>query len=271
MRCVAPVRIRHPIHQFVDVPCNKCYACLIRRQKEWIVRLSQEAKSSSDVHFVTLTYDEQSLPWGSILPVLDKKGIQKFMKRLRKGLQPGIKYYLVGEYGTITKRPHYHMIIYNTGLNKDQLTIKLLNAWRDQDKMLTGHLQCEVPDQNHGVMDYVAKYLVKSDNIDYEVKPFALMSKGLGKRYIEKSSEFHTSDLSRNYTVLPGGVKYPLPKYYKEKMLNEDQRQIMTAKSKAMIQKNEQKNPVINPALQTQRSEAFRRMLINKNNQNSSL
>lgn len=241
----------------------------MRRQKEWVVRLTQQEKESSDCYFVTLTYDEHSVPWGSQLPILDKKGIQKFMKRLRKGLQPGIKYYLVGEYGTQTKRPHYHMLIFNTGLNIDQLQAKIILAWRDQDKMLLGHI--DVGTGETASMMYVAKYLIKSDQTDYEVKPFALMSKGLGKRYIQNLKSWHEADLSRNYTIQPGGKKFPLPKYYKEKMLNEDQRAIMTVKSKNQILKDEQKNGVVSPALQDQRSAAFKKMLQNRNEQKSKL
>lgn len=245
----------------------------MRRQKEWIVRLTEQAKSSTDCYFVTLTYNEQSVPWGSAIPILDKKGIQLFMKRLRKSLQPGIKYYLVGEYGTNTKRPHYHMIIFNTGVNLEKLKLKIIEAWttkNEQDeKQLLGNIDVGYGDISS--MTYVAKYLIKDDKIDYEVKPFALMSKGLGSRYIDKRTSWHQEDLSRNYSVMQGGKKFPLPKYYKQKMLNEDQRLRMTAKSKAQIEKDAAKSNNDNPALQTQRNEAFRRMLENRNKQKSKL
>lgn len=46
----------------LDVPCGKCVACLRKRQRDYASRLIREVRSASDMFFVTLTYNNQSLP-----------------------------------------------------------------------------------------------------------------------------------------------------------------------------------------------------------------
>lgn len=51
------------------------------------------------------------------------------------------------------------------------------------------------------------------------------MSKGLGKNYLTPEIvAYHTEDLSRNFVVVDGH-KRALPKYYRNKLLDEEQRQ----------------------------------------------
>lgn len=61
-------------------------------------------------HFITLTYAEEHLPvGGSLVP----RDVQLFLKRLRSAIAPArVRYYLVGEYGEKTWRPHYHVALF---------------------------------------------------------------------------------------------------------------------------------------------------------------
>jgi len=70
-----------------------------------------EAAQYEDNCFVTLTYDDQNLPAkGSLVP----KHSQDWLKRFRKLVEPvRIRYFLVGEYGDESQRPHYHAAIFN--------------------------------------------------------------------------------------------------------------------------------------------------------------
>lgn len=65
-----------------------------------------EALQHSDNSFVTLTYSDEHLPPGGSL---NPKDTQDWLKRLRKAWQRPLRYYLVGEYGDLTQRPHYHL------------------------------------------------------------------------------------------------------------------------------------------------------------------
>lgn len=69
-----------------------------------------EAALKPDNAFVTLTYNDENLPPGRSV---EPRVMQLWLKRLRKELAPEkIRYFLVGEYGEISQRPHYHAIIF---------------------------------------------------------------------------------------------------------------------------------------------------------------
>lgn len=65
--------------------------------------------------FCTLTYDDDHLPESNeVIGILKPDDTKNFLKRLRKVAPLGkIRYYLAGEYGDETQRPHYHFIIFN--------------------------------------------------------------------------------------------------------------------------------------------------------------
>lgn len=140
MRCIDPITIKNPYLKEprphveyeppkLSVPCGKCGACLHRRQSDWQFRLTNEDLSATNSFFITLTYQDvySEALGGYMTPTtLDKKHLQDFFKRVRKQSQPfydqrpdiwpkttRFRYYAVGEYGTITERPHYHVIAFN--------------------------------------------------------------------------------------------------------------------------------------------------------------
>lgn len=68
-----------------------------------------EAKQHETNSFITLTYNEENMPWDGSL---NKHHFQKFMKRLRKKLNGPIRFFHCGEYGEELGRPHYHACIF---------------------------------------------------------------------------------------------------------------------------------------------------------------
>lgn len=205
----------------IPVPCGKCPECAKRRASAWSFRLMQEEKVSSSAYFLTLTYDTLNVP---ISPngfmTLNKRDCQLFFKRLRKAhpKDTKIKYYLVGEYGGKTNRPHYHVILYNADINLIQ------DAWKN------GEI-------HYGLVEgasvgYTLKYISKPSKIpmhrnDDRLKEFSLMSKGLGINYVlnPKFLNWHKADLdNRMYVNIDGGRKVSMPRYYKEKIYSEMER-----------------------------------------------
>lgn len=220
-------------HNFLKVPCNKCIDCLQQRASNWAFRLVQEEQIHAVSAFVTLTYSDENIP---ISPgqkqTLLKKDLQLFFKRLRKQTDvKSIKYYACGEYGGVTQRPHYHMIIF------DALEIDIIQNW------------------SHGLIDYatvtpasiryVTNYVCKprlEPSLEDDREPeFSLMSKGLGKNYLTPQMVSYHKTTLKNYVTLQGGQKSALPRYLKDKIFDEDEKlliKIQTTKFEPINEKN---------------------------------
>lgn len=104
------------------VGCGNCLGCRLDQGRDWTLRLWHEAITSRYASFVTLTYDDEHLPANYSL---EPKHLREFIKRLRDsyrretyedGSPVRITYYAVGEYGSTTKRPHYHAVIFGAPL-----------------------------------------------------------------------------------------------------------------------------------------------------------
>ena len=157
---------------------------------------------------------------------LDKKDIQLFMKRLRKNEPLKLKYYCAGEYGGKTFRPHYHMILFNC-LDVENLR----KCWIDpKNGDSLGNIH--VGSASGASAAYTAKYINKQAQIpmhanDDRVPEFSTMSKGLGSNYFQdlKLENWHKKDLSRCYVVLEGGNRISLPRYFREKIYTDEERQ----------------------------------------------
>jgi len=219
----------------MHVPCGKCARCITRRKIEWAFRMTQEMKDSNTAYFVTLTYERETVPYSNKgQKTLDKADLQKFWKRLRQNQKRSnttiehlyknlartdkIKYYAAGEYGDEKNRPHYHAIIYNASRTVIE------KSWT------LGHTQV-VPASEESIA-YVTKYLDKriSDPEGQKrakkvkLPEYNEMSEKIGYSYIEKNKEWHLKNPDVLYVTTPKGFKIPMPRYYREKIFNYDQR-----------------------------------------------
>lgn len=91
-------------------PCTRCFPCRVNKRRLWATRMLLESFKHGDSCFVTLTYDDKNKPSdNSLYP----KDTQLWFKRIRKVLAPQeIRYFMVGEYGDQTQRPHYHGVLF---------------------------------------------------------------------------------------------------------------------------------------------------------------
>nr|WAE43594.1 MAG: replication initiator protein [Microviridae sp.] len=90
------------------LPCGKCTECLKKRSAEWATRARHEISCHKENSFITLTYNQETVPAISEI----KLEFQRFIKRLRKYLKRPIRYMVSHEYGSTTFRPHHHAIIF---------------------------------------------------------------------------------------------------------------------------------------------------------------
>lgn len=229
------------LNEFIQIPCGKCLECLKTYQNDWMVRLYYESTLHSNITFVTLTYNQQKVPQvvdtktGEVHLSLCKKHFQDWIKRFRRSSEyhnrsKDFKYFMCGEYGPTTLRPHYHVIFF--GLRRYDI-LPALKDWEDR----FGFTHSKNVQFNSNslvkISRYVSKYCSKgvfsnpkeiSTNIE---KAFRMCSKGIGKNYVQEMKSFHLDPiknkdyqlaLDRRLVVLPDNKAYPMPRYYREKI-----------------------------------------------------
>lgn len=224
-----------------SIPCGVCVECLRRRSFGWTFRMLEECKVSSSVAFTTFTYDDEHLPFSENgFPTLRKKDFQDFIKRLRHKVAeaspklPKLKYYMCGEYGTETFRPHYHAIMYNLPINFFNDFEILQGIWQN------GFIDIQPPKE--GAFVYVTKYVMKNTFkakegivdtetgeiiVDDREKEFSLMSKNLGANFLTPQMIKYLKDRLQSYVNLYG-YRVALPRYYRDKIFTTREKKIMS-------------------------------------------
>jgi len=93
--------------------CGQCMPCRVNRRRLWTHRIMLEAAGVKDKCFVTLTYDDKHLPTKNGVGVLMPSELQLWLKKFRRRIEPlKVRFYAVGEYGTVRERPHYHIMLF---------------------------------------------------------------------------------------------------------------------------------------------------------------
>lgn len=226
----------------IQLPCGRCIGCRLARSREWAVRCMHESAMHSHNCFLTLTYNDDHLPKNKNL---NKLHFQKFIRSLRKRTGREIRYYMCGEYGEETSRPHYHAILFGYHFPDATLwSIRRGNrVYRSAllERIWTyGH--SEIGSVTFQSAAYVARYIIKKQNNQQKVRKLDLetgeitdtriheytqmsLKPGIGKSYYEK----YTSDFQHDECIIPdgkGGSKtMPVPTYYRkiQKIQNPEQ------------------------------------------------
>lgn len=211
---------KHPIKRVDLIPCGQCTGCRLDYSREWATRIMCETKTTNNNWFITLTYADEYLPIhkepddnGVIRGnfSLDKTDCQKFLKRLRRHWdyhyhQNNIRFYLCGEYGGKTQRPHYHCIIFNLPL--DETKLKHYRYNHDGSELWIYDELTEIWGKGHVVIGkvtfnsaaYVARYMLKKIkgpdaakiyHIRAQLPEFTLMSRkpGIGQDYYNTNKD----------------------------------------------------------------------------------
>lgn len=232
MQCVNPISVRNPaIDDFIGwqidldgnyinpesgevipprikVPCGRCIVCQNNRREAWAARLELESRTAAVTYFITLTFNEDSVP-----EEIRVEDLQKFFKRLRKFHR--LRYFACGEYGGRFGRPHYHAVVFLERFED-------LPVFRNhvQTAWPYGFVQVSLATRER--FAYVAKYTVKTIlDLPPGVKaPFATMSRrpGIGSKYFSDIQVFRHDIL-----LLEGGKTAPLPRYFLDKLPESEQ------------------------------------------------
>lgn len=212
------------------VACGNCLGCKADRARDWAVRITHETITQTPAWFVTLTYADQNLP---DYHSLDPEHPRAFLKRLRRHYcGRRLSYFLCGEYGEKTKRPHYHAVLCGAPLlDRDSRPRRNGAAvWHSQlleDKWEHGFV--DFTSVSYGAAAYVAGYVRKKvrkrddpthySRVDPEtgelvelVPEFSSKSRrpALGRTYLE---QYWRDIYPRDFVTINGSQLNP-PRYY---------------------------------------------------------
>lgn len=212
----------------LDLPCGQCIGCRIDRAREWSIRIMHEASLYENNCFVTLTYDDTHLPNDNNL---EHRHWQLFAKKLRNHRGP-FRYYMAGEYGDTDQRPHYHACIMGLDFHDAKHWKKnAAGTWTqtsEELQQLWPHGFATRGDLTPQSANYTARYVMKKhlglaaaayETIDENgvihtrIPEYCRMSTrpGIGAHYYDR---FHKDMHIHDHTILPGGIKQKVPRYY---------------------------------------------------------
>lgn len=211
------------IKETVQFPCGHCIECLRDYQNAWKIRLSEEFAENPVGVFATLTYAPLNAPiafdqeTGELIETdefveymetkdkrvltLNHKDATDWIKRCReryyraKGERLEFKYFLCGEYGPRTLRPHYHLMI--IGIKLWDFLEFFADDWRKRFGFIdASEIVYSRNSSPQRVANYVSKYCAKGEQFEnprvalgYCEKPRRTMSKGIGKNFALRIKE----------------------------------------------------------------------------------
>lgn len=209
--------------KYVTAACGKCFECMKQKGRAWQVRLSEEIRQDPKAIFVTLTISDES--WEKIknayIQLSDedciKKMVRLFLERVRKKNKKSLKHWLTTERGgTNTERYHLHGLIW--GENTEALTKSL---WQYGFVFIGTFV-------NECTINYITKYITKTDKKHKDFIPTILCSAGIGAGYLNRSdselNRYRESKTNETYR-LRNGVKLNLPIYYRNKLYTDEERE----------------------------------------------
>lgn len=201
----------------LKIPCGKCSECISKRSFEWALRARHEISTHKNNTFLTLTYNQESLP--SLLLV--KTHFQKFIKRLRKNTNLKIRYMVSHEYGSKTFRPHHHCIIFGYSPNK-QTFLKTTNSGEkiftspELDK-LWPHGFHSIGTANEKTAYYIASYSLKGKKHTFTCPATGEIIKVSDCMDVSKRPAIGYQYFTRNYKQMIDS-ETNLPRYYFKKL-----------------------------------------------------
>ncbi|AXH75611.1 MAG: replication initiator protein [Microviridae sp.] len=253
-----------PRTKYVPVGCGKCMECKKQRANNWRIRLMEEIRTDKKGKFVTMTISEEWMQEldnkiqernreqheksGTKEKYIEVTGykldneiatyaVRHFLERYRKEYGKSIKHWLVTELGQEkTERLHIHGIIW-TQIHEKEENNKLIR-WEDtraeiekiwkygtvnkRDTTWQGQYVNEI------TVNYIVKYINKTDEIHKEYNPITLTSAGIGKDYLNRydstKNRYKGEDTKETY-ITRQGVKIGLPIYYRNKIYTEEEKE----------------------------------------------
>lgn len=231
---------------YVPVGCGKCMECKKQKSREWQVRLGEEIRHDKSATFVTLTFSNESLE--ELGKDIKLKGYDKdneiatiatrrFLERWRKKYKKSVKHWFVTEIGGKGYESiHIHGLVWT---NEDKEDIRKIwrygNVWMSHETK-GGYV-------SERTVNYIVKYIHKTDEKHKEYESKILTSPGIGKGYFKrkdyKQNKYKKGETNEMYTNRQG-IKMALPIYYRNKIYTDEE------KEKLWLEKLDEKKRYVN-------------------------
>lgn len=191
-----------------------------KRQRDWVLRCSWEARKHPYNWIVTLTYEDAFLHFtkkGNA--TLCKRDFQLFMKRLRKRYpDEKIRYLVRGEYGGMFGRPHFHVILFSfAASSKEEAGFRLSDEWP--------YGGVYVDTYSDRAVQYVTDYILKSDDMSvYDdediVLPYINVSQrpALGANFLDSQTAARAMRTNDYILLDENDVRRGIPRYLANKL-----------------------------------------------------
>lgn len=250
-----------------EVSCGCCLECLHQRHQELELRMYAEYDyciqvRKGEVYITSLTYDESHVPhgefYGAEVKCFNHHDIQTYIKRLRHYISKKypkdtyFKYFVVSEYGSLTKRPHYHILFFVDNCiakNWNLFANQVRNNWTNG---FTGSIyRKDFKVHSRNAFSYVSKYVQKTDDfcnylrsaipavvnlsdkeiikkfkedsVTKKLLPYQVWSKNFGINLCERLTDdnFIKGSISLDLSTPKSNFikDFPIPMYYKRKLL----------------------------------------------------
>lgn len=215
-----PPECRDPRLKYVPVKCGKCMECRQQKQREWVIRLSEEVRQNPKCLFVTLTIDDEhynKLKENEHQNENDvcTTAMRRFLERVRKDTGKSLKHWCITELGGETGRIHLHGLLWST----EYLICK---HWQYGFTYIGQFV-------NERTVFYITKYMTKQNEYDKHFVGKVLCSKGIGCGYASRkdalNNRYRKDGETRETYRLRNGLKVNLPQYYRLKVYSEKERE----------------------------------------------
>lgn len=233
--------------KYVPIGCQNCIECRRQKAREWKVRLTEDLKTHHNATFITLTFNTQSLTklHHDVEQILTKQlqnqtndkqrlriqnkycgyardntmaalAVRRFNERYRKQHKKALRHWLITELGTQrTEHIHLHGLIYT-------------NHIKEIDKLWNYGYTWKGIYVNAKTINYIIKYVTKTDVKHPNFKPMILTSAGIGKNYTKSimaiNNKYNDTKTKDHYKTTTGH-KISLPIYYRNQLYTEEQRE----------------------------------------------
>lgn len=218
----------------ITTNCGWCKECRKKIASDWKIRLTEEIKNDKTAVFVTLTFSPESInklendihlkKWRGIenedgelltdVNMIATYAVRMWCERWRKKLKKAPKHWLITELGhTASERIHLHGLVWGDA--------KIIEKTWKYGQIYIGQWVDE------RTINYITKYVTKLDNDHKGYKQRIITSKGIGKCYIEDKKYYHrfNGEKTKKKYKTSNGNELSLPRYYKEKLWNEKERE----------------------------------------------